>query len=187
MDPLVSWQEQQKGNFLFLLLHLLLLFFAILTPIGSHLSSYINVAYRSTFLINLSSDREKERGTRKMILSKSSFFLLLNNNNNIQTKKKKKKKSRKRAREREREREKIIVGTTTNITAERKRERVSFVYTLTVRHLIHQVDRKREKEIGLIIIAECVCCCCNAIKNSILFPSNMMSINRRNWRRYTYI
>lgn len=43
----------------------------------------------------------------------------------------------------------MIVGTTNNITAERKRARargrVSFVYTLTVRHLIHQVERKREK------------------------------------------
>ncbi len=182
MDPLVSWQEQQKGNFL----RLSSFFFAIWIPIGLYLSSYINVAYRSTFTINLSSERMREE---KWFLANHLFFLLLNNNNNIQTKKKKK--SRKKSKG-EREREKMIVGTTINITAERKKreregESIVSIYSHSPPLNPSSRPKEREKEIGLIIIAECVCCCCNAIKNSILFPSNMMSINRRNRRRYTYI
>jgi hypothetical protein len=75
-----------------------------------------------------------------MTLSKSSFFLLPNNNNNIQTMKKKK--------SRKRERKLLSVPRSTLPLREKERERVSFVYTLTVRHLIHQVDRKRERNMA---------------------------------------
>jgi hypothetical protein len=120
-----------------------------------------------------------------MTPSKSSFFLLPNNNNNIQTKKKKNR-EKEQQKEREQERKLLSVPLPTSPLRE-KRESIVRIYSHSPPLNPSSRPKEREKEIGLIIIAECVCCCCNAIKNSILFPSNMMSINRRNRRRYTYI